>query len=96
MKQKLYASGVHLAISIIVAIAAALLVFLVWYPSPLQKAIGVGDVFWMMLGIDVVLGPLLTFVVFKQGKKNAQVRFKCDCNFTNISPNIWFAYGIYW
>ncbi len=73
MKQKLYASCVHLTISVIVAIAAALLVFLVWYPSPLQKAVGVGNVFWMMLGIDVVLGPLLTFVVFKQGKKTLKL-----------------------
>lgn len=45
------------------------LVFLVWYPAPLATALDVAPIFLMMLGIDVTIGPLLTLVVFKLGKK---------------------------
>lgn len=91
MKNKLIASALHLLISFIVASLAALLVFFIWYPSPLQKAIGVGDVFWMMLGIDVVLGPLLTFVVFKPGKKT----LKLDLSVIAIVQLIALIYGLH-
>lgn len=45
------------------------LVFLVWYPAPLHRALGVTSIFLLLLLVDVTLGPLLTFVVFKKGKR---------------------------
>jgi len=42
----------------------------VWYPIPLVKATGVGALFLMMLGIDLILGPAFTFIVYKKFKKN--------------------------
>lgn len=63
------ASLVHLAACTVVAALALLLVFGFWYPTPLYKAVGVTHVFLLMLLIDVVLGPVLTFVVFKPGKR---------------------------
>lgn len=59
----------HLGGSAVVALAMLLLVFAVWYPSPLHEAVGVTNVFLMLLAVDVVIGPLLTLVVFKVGKK---------------------------
>lgn len=91
MKSKLYAAGVHLLISFVAATLAALLVFIIWYPAPLQKAVGVGDIFWMMLGIDVILGPLLTFVVFKQGKKT----LKLDLSVIAIVQILALIYGLH-
>lgn len=61
--------GVHFFLSVCVAILLLSLVFLVWYPAPLEKALGVADIFLLIIGIDVVLGPLLTLIVAKQGKK---------------------------
>lgn len=43
---------------------------MVWHPVPLAKAVGVTHIFIMMLGIDAVLGPLLTLIVAKKGKKS--------------------------
>ena len=40
-----------------------------WYPAPMLMAIGGHEIFLLVVGIDVVLGPLLTLVVFKSGKK---------------------------
>ena len=53
----------HLAISIVVAIIIIGLVFFVWYPAPLAKAIGVTHIFLMLIAIDVIIGLLLTLLV---------------------------------
>ena len=60
----------HLIISICVAAVAACIVFFCWYPFPLNKAVGVTHIFLMMLGIDIVLGPFFTWLVYKEGKKS--------------------------
>ena len=49
----------HLAISLLIALLVIGLVFFVWYPSPLATAVGVTQVFLMMLAIDVIVGPFL-------------------------------------
>jgi hypothetical protein len=63
------ASVIHFLICIFIALVLFALFALVWYPAPLFKAVGGTDIFLMLLGIDVVLGPLLTLIVFKSGKK---------------------------
>jgi hypothetical protein len=45
------------------------LVFLVWYPDLFPKSTGVTNIFLLLLGVDVVLGPCLTLAVVKPGKK---------------------------
>jgi len=60
----------HLAISLLIALLVIGLVFFVWYPSPLATAVGVTQVFLMMLVIDVIVGPFLGLLVYKQGKKS--------------------------
>lgn len=69
MTPRIKAFLIHLAISIVVALAAMALVFGLWYPSPLHAALGVTGIFLLLLAVDVVLGPCLTLVVFKPGKK---------------------------
>lgn len=70
MSQRLLAFLLHGLISFVIAILAMLLVFGVWYPSPLHRALGVTVIFLLLLLVDVVLGPLMTLLVFKPGKKN--------------------------
>ena len=59
----------HLLISFFIALVVVGLVFFVWYPSPLATAVGVTHIFLMMLAIDVIVGPLLGLLVYKEGKK---------------------------
>lgn len=47
----------------------AYIVFGVWYPAPLGKALGVLGIFLIVLTVDATLGPLITFVIYKKGKK---------------------------
>lgn len=72
---RIRASGVHLGISALVASIAAALVFLCWFPYPYRVIAGGQDLFWLMVSVDVVLGPLLTLVVFDIRKpRNELVR----------------------
>lgn len=63
------AFGIHLLGSMLVALATAMLVFLVWYPSPLAAATGVTAIFLLLLAVDVVVGPVITLIVFNPAKK---------------------------
>lgn len=64
------AAAFHLALSVLVGAILLSLFWFIWYPFPLFAALGGKEIFLMLLGIDVVLGPLSTLVVFKSGKKS--------------------------
>lgn len=81
----------HLVISITIACISLVIVFLIWHPAPLATAVGVTHIFIMMLGIDAVLGPLLTLIVAKKGKKS----LKFDLAVIVLLQGAAFIYGIY-
>lgn len=60
----------HLGISATIVGAVILLVFLVWYPEPFFEAVGTWSVVRILVGVDLVLGPLLTLIVFRPRKPN--------------------------
>lgn len=64
------AFGIHIGISAAIGAAAAALIALVWYPPPLLQATGSDRFLMILIGVDVVVGPLLTLLVFKPGKKS--------------------------
>lgn len=59
----------HLSGSTAVALCSLIVVFQIWYPSPLQSAVGVTSIYLILLAVDVTLGPLLTLIVYKPGKR---------------------------
>ena len=59
----------HLSSSVLVALIILSLVFFVWYPAPFAHAEGVTHIFLMLIAIDVIVEPLLTLLVYKEGKK---------------------------
>lgn len=63
------ASGLHLLISVVIALVMIFLVFYVWYPGGFYKLLGVDTIYLILMGVDVCLGPLLTLAVYKAGKK---------------------------
>lgn len=68
-RDKLKAFIIHLAISLVLVLVAYIVMHLLWYPTPLFKATDAGKIFIMILLVDLILGPLLTFVVYKKNKK---------------------------
>lgn len=73
LQNKLRASAIHFLFSSVLALLCFAVVFLLLYPSPLAQATGVIFLFLLMLGVDVVLGPALTFIVYKKDKKTLKM-----------------------
>lgn len=59
----------HAFFSLCLALLVVFLIYFVWYPTPLDKATGVTEIFLILLAIDVIIGPILTFVVYRKGKR---------------------------
>lgn len=66
------ASAIHLLLSACIAGAIVALMLLVWYPWPLFEVAGGSGLIMILVGVDVVLGPLITLVIFKAGKKGLE------------------------
>lgn len=81
----------HLSISFLIALLVIGVVFIVWYPSPLATAVGVTHIFLMLLAIDVVIGPILGLLVYKEGKKS----LKFDLTVIILLQLSALFYGIY-
>ena len=81
----------HLSISLMIALISIIVVFYVWYPAPLAKANGVSHIFMIMLAIDVVIGPLFTLLVYREGKKT----LKFDLSVIILIQIAALCYGVF-
>jgi hypothetical protein len=68
LRDRLRASGLHFTLSLVIAAFAAALVFWLWYPGAYRNLSGGRELFLLVVVVDVVLGPLLTFAVFDRAK----------------------------
>lgn len=68
------AALLHLGLSAAVAALAALLVFGLWYPIPFREISGGRDLFFLVIAVDVVLGPVITFAIFDRRKPWRELR----------------------
>jgi hypothetical protein len=85
------ASGIHLLLS--GTIVGSVLVFMlaVWYRWPLFEIAGGGGLTLILAGVDVALGPLITLVIFRAGKKG----MKFDLSVIALLQLAALAYGIH-
>lgn len=90
-KRRLQLTGIHVLFSLVLLCLALSLVYGVWYPDPLQIAFGVTTIYLMLLSIDLILGPLLTFLVFKEDKK----KLKFDLGVILIIQLSAYLFGLY-
>ena len=84
------AAGFHLLISICAATLAACVIYLVWYPPPYFRVAGGSSLMLLIMSVDVVLGPVLTFAIFKSGKKGLHF----DLTVIGILQVVAFCYGM--
>lgn len=59
----------HFGISALVVGTVFVLVYFLWYPEPLFRGAGGRDLFVVLALVDVTVGPLITLIIFKPGKK---------------------------
>lgn len=68
IKDRLRAGGWHLLASLLAAVIVAALVFGLWFPGAYRYMAEGTGLLLLIIGVDVVLGPLLTFAVFDRQK----------------------------
>lgn len=73
-KDRFRAAGIHLALSMLVAALAAAVVFGLWYPFPYREVSGGRELFGLLVSVDVVMGPLITLMVYSREKPRAEMR----------------------
>jgi len=62
------AFAIHLGLSAIAVGTIMTIVFFVWYPAPTAYIAGAGSIALMLVGVDLLVGPTLTLIVFRSGK----------------------------
>ena len=85
------ASLTHLAISAVFVGVILAIVFLIWYPGATFEIAGAVNPVYVLIGVDLVLGPLLTLIVYKQGKPG----LKFDLSFIATVQLVALIYGSY-
>lgn len=91
IKTKLKASLIHFIIS--ASIIGCFLVFAltVWYPTPFFDISGLQHIIFILVTVDVILGPLLTLIVFKPQKPS----LKFDLSVIALVQLCALSYGVH-
>lgn len=65
---RLRASLIHLACSALVAAFAMAVIFFIWHPGAIAPLQGISQLVIVLIAVDVVLGPLMTLILFTPHK----------------------------
>lgn len=87
------AAWTHLTLSLVLAIIVATVVFLFWFPAHFRALAGGLQLFWTIVAVDVVCGPLLTLLLFKTSK--TQLALAVDLTLIAAIQLAALGYGLY-
>jgi len=85
------AAGIHFGLSALIATVVLVAMYLLWYPPPYFKLMGGAVLVMLIVGCDVVIGPSITAIIFKSGKKG----LKFDLAVIGLVQAAALAYGLY-
>lgn len=88
---RMKAFSIHLGISSVIFLVLLFLLIFVWYPFPYFGADGGWQGLRIIAGVDMVLGPLLTLLVFRSGKPG----LKLDLTAIGVLQAAALAWGIW-
>jgi hypothetical protein len=91
MRARLRAGLIDLALSAAAAAAVLLPIYFFWYPGALYDLAGGRDLFVLLVAVQLVLGPLLTAILYVPGKWG--LRF--DLVMIATLQMLALAYGVY-
>ncbi|WP_342620312.1 TfpX/TfpZ family type IV pilin accessory protein [Rhodoferax sp. GW822-FHT02A01] len=90
---RIKAAAIHLLISLGIAALAAALVFGIWYPYPYREISGGRELFFLVVTVDVIMGPLITLTLFNPKKKSLELRV--DLTIVAILQLLALTYGLW-
>ena len=67
-REKIVAFLLHFIITLFAVTAVAAIIFLVWFPEPFDQMVGGRKLLLLLAGCDLILGPLLSLVIFNSKK----------------------------
>jgi hypothetical protein len=91
MMNRWKASGIHLLISILVVGSILLALLFTWYPPAIMGISKADKLIYLLAGVDIVIGPLLTLIVFKTGKPS----LKFDLSVIALLQICALSFGLY-
>jgi hypothetical protein len=91
-REKFRAVLLHFMVTLVMALAAAALIFLVWYPDPFQTMLGGTRFFLLITVCDLVLGPLTSLIIYNSKKTRRALIF--DYTVVGIVQLAAFVYGV--
>lgn len=92
-REKFLAFAIHFVVTAALGACAAALIFLVWFPHPFATLIGGTELFLLVVGCDLALGPLLSLVVYNSRKSRGKLVF--DYVVIGILQLAAMLYGVY-
>jgi len=72
-REKLRAFAIHFLATAALGACAAALIFLVWFPHPFATMIGGTELFMLVVGCDMALGPLVSLVIYNSRKSRREL-----------------------
>lgn len=85
------AASIHLAISACIVLSVFAAVHWLWYPTELLRISGTPRLIGLIALVDVVVGPLLTLIVYRQGKPHLRL----DLSVIAVLQAGLLVYGLY-
>lgn len=73
IRSRLKAATIHLALSVMLALVIAAIVFPLWYPKAFARVAGGFELFILIVCVDVAMGPLMTAVIFDRRKPRREL-----------------------
>jgi hypothetical protein len=89
----LKAMGLHFGLSLLVAALVAWLVFTVWYPYPFREMSSGRELFLLVIGVDIICGPLLTFILASPTKPRKELI--TDISLIVVVQLLALSYGVW-
>jgi hypothetical protein len=89
----LKAMGWHFGVSVLVALFVATFVFILWFPYPYRELAGGRELFFLVMAVDLVCGPLLTMVLFNPAKPRRELA--TDLGLVVLLQLAALAYGVW-
>ena len=96
LKARLKTSGIHFFLSALAFLIILYFIVIHWYPRPHFSINGGWQGVRIMLFVDIVLGPLLTLLIFNPGKSRRAILFDFTViGIIQVSALIWGLSAVY-
>ena len=92
-RDRFRAFAIHFLLTAALGAVAAALIFLVWFPDPFHTMVGGTRLFELVVVCDLVLGPLISLVIFDRSKSRREL--VTDYTIVGLVQLAAMIYGVY-